>query len=73
MKFTNEQLINFSTEKLIAMKGKTVEVELTDGRKCRGILEKLREATNNFNLIAAIVVGEKTINLPQIKNLELID
>ena len=74
MKYSNEQIMNLSTEELIFMKGKVIEVELKNGTQVKGVVENLIEASISHpsNLIGAIIINGKKIEISQINNIELI-
>jgi len=74
MKYSNEQIMNLSTEELNLLKGKTVEVNLKNGKKYKGIVENLIESCPSHppHLIGAIIIDKKKIELFQINILEVI-
>ena len=73
MKLSTEQIMKLSTEEFTLMKGKDVEIILIDNRIYIGMVEGLMEASISHpsNLIVAIIVGGKTIDIVQIRSMEL--
>ncbi len=74
MKYINEQILGLSTEDFLFFKGRTVRVTLKNGKCYEGIINNLVEASLSrpSNLIVAIVLNEKTIDISQMSILELI-
>ena len=72
MEYSGEQIMNLSDKEFISMKNRRAKITLKDGRIYDGIVKNLIEATCGTppNLVTSIIV-QKTIEIPQIKKIEL--
>ena len=69
-----DELLKWTNNEFILMKGKFVEAKLKNGRKHKGVVESLVEASISYpsHLIAAMVINGIMINIAYIESLEII-